>query len=54
MKLIFIVVLFFLAGYLSVYSETLLKYGISSMLSASNTFIYYEDFNSYIAEKKWV
>ncbi len=53
MKLIFIVVLF-LAGYLSVYSETLLKYGISSMLSASNTFIYYEDFNSYIAEKMGV
>jgi len=28
-----------------------IKYGISSMLSASNTFIHYEELNNYIAEK---
>ena len=28
-----------------------LKYGISSMLSASNTFIHYEELNEYIADK---
>ncbi|ADD68880.1 phosphonate ABC transporter, periplasmic phosphonate-binding protein [Denitrovibrio acetiphilus DSM 12809] len=35
----------------SAFAESPLKYGISSMLSASNTFIHYEELNSYIAEK---
>ncbi|WP_022851111.1 phosphate/phosphite/phosphonate ABC transporter substrate-binding protein [Limisalsivibrio acetivorans] len=32
-------------------AETTLKYGISSMLSASSTFIHYEELNNYIAQK---
>jgi phosphonate transport system substrate-binding protein len=32
----------------------MIKYGISSMLSASNTFIHYEKLNNYIAEKMGV
>jgi phosphonate transport system substrate-binding protein len=33
------------------FAEPFYKYGISSMMSASNTFIYYEELNSYIADK---
>ncbi|PLX71181.1 MAG: hypothetical protein C0602_02030 [Denitrovibrio sp.] len=35
----------------TLYAKPLIKYGISSMLSASNTFIHYEELNNYIAEK---
>ncbi|PLX68576.1 MAG: phosphate/phosphite/phosphonate ABC transporter substrate-binding protein [Denitrovibrio sp.] len=53
MKIILFVILL-LTGSLSLYAEQTIKYGISSMLSASNTFIYYEEFNAYIAEKMGV
>lgn len=41
----------FILTVLSAQAEPLIRYGISSVLSASNTFIHYEEINSYIAEK---
>lgn len=45
--LLMIVLCFTLSG---AFAEPSFKYGISSMLSASNTFIYYEELNSYITD----
>lgn len=52
MRLLIIILVMFSAG--SLFAEPIIKYGISSMLSASDTFINYEEFNNYIAKKMGV
>ena len=50
---VFIILMVMLSS-VSIYAESIVKYGISSMLSASDTFINYEELNNYIAKNMGV
>jgi phosphonate transport system substrate-binding protein len=51
MKLPIVCIILIFTVFFNSYAKPAIRYGISSVLSASNTFIHYEELNGYIADK---